>query len=79
MQNDAREQERQKARKTAFEKWLEEPMVRLGMSMIPAGEKDDALKMLLQSAFDSGFNTGGGVMALEMLHMAMKPRAADGL
>lgn len=51
----------------AFASWLAQPMVRMGLSMVPAGENKDALQMLLRSAFDAGVNCGQGQIAVEML------------
>ena len=44
----------------AFDAWLAAPMTRMGMAAIPAGEHQDALKLLLRSAFDAGSNQGAG-------------------
>ncbi len=72
--NDHLERQRKSEikRKNSFEKWLDEPMVRMGMSMIPAGEKQDALKALLQSAFNSGFESGCGDVVSELLEGWLK-------
>lgn len=51
----------------AFDKWMNEPLVRMSISTIPAGEHKDALQMLLRSAFDAGHSSGQGVMAGEFL------------
>ena len=45
---------------TAYEKWLAEPMTRMGLSMVPAADKDDTLRLLLRSAFDAGAGAGEG-------------------
>jgi len=61
-------------KKEQFEKWLSEPMVRMGLSMVPPGDKQEVLKTLLQSAFNTGFNTGTGDMIRTMLEMIMKDK-----
>lgn len=45
-------------RKEAFDKWLASPIVRMTTSMIPAGENQDALKVLLREAFNLGCAVG---------------------
>lgn len=62
MDQDTIERKSAANKKAAFDKWLDEPMVRMGLSMIPAGEHQDTLRMLLQSAFDAGHTSGGGSM-----------------
>jgi hypothetical protein len=63
----AREQRSAEKKKTGFEKWLDEPMVRMGMSIIPAGERPESLKLLLQSAFDAGYGVGVGDVLFDMI------------
>jgi hypothetical protein len=71
---DLQERERKSAikKRVGFEKWLDEPMVRLGLSMIPAGDKADALKMLLQSAFDAGYAVGCSDVVGDLLQGFLK-------
>lgn len=52
---------------SAFDKWLSDPMTRMGISAIPAGERDDALRLLLRSAFNAGVESGAGNTAGEFL------------
>jgi len=59
-------------KKDAFTKWQDEPMVRMGLSMIPSGDHQDALKMLLQSAFNAGFSAGSGNMLSTVVEALIK-------
>jgi hypothetical protein len=63
LEREARNEQRLNS---SFEKWLSQPMTRMGISMIPAGDRDDALRFLLRSAFDAGADTGAGNVAGEM-------------
>jgi hypothetical protein len=66
---------------TAFDKWLGNPMTRMGMSMIPAADKDDAVRLLLRSAFDAGCDAGAGSTAGDfmgaILEGMMKEKKSD--
>lgn len=62
-----REQRFKDAADKRFQEWLAEPMTRMGLSMIPAGEKEDALRLLLRAAFDAGRGMGQGAVMVEML------------
>lgn len=69
-------------KRDCFERWLDDPMVRMGMSMIPAGERADALRMLLQSAFEAGFGAGrgnamGSMVESIMTSMIKKDKGGD--
>lgn len=60
--------EQEEAEKTtAFEKWLSAPMTRMGMATIPAGEHQDALRLLLRSAFDAGHSSGVGNVLVHVI------------
>lgn len=62
----------------AFDKWMNEPLVRMSISTIPAGEHKDALQMVLRSAFEAGFTTGQGTMAGQFLEaIIMSDRKRD--
>lgn len=58
----------------SFARWLAEPMTRMGISMIPAGEHRDTLQLLLRSAFDAGTQCGQGGFAVELLEVMFKDR-----
>lgn len=76
MSIDAEVTERKSAarKKAGFDKWRGEPMVRMGISMIPAGEHQDALIMLLQSAFDTGFANGSSDILGHMIEGMLSRR-----
>ena len=59
-------------KKDALTKWQDEPMVRMGLSMIPPGDHQDALKMLLHSAFNAGFAAGSGNMLSTVVEAIIK-------
>lgn len=61
-------------KRDGFAKFLDDPMIRMGMSMIPAGDKQEALKMLLQSAFNSGFDHGSAMVAVSMVELLLKDK-----
>lgn len=63
----AREARKESKFKAAFDKWLSEPMTRMGMSMVPAAEKQEALLLLLRSAFNAGTEAGSGNTAGEFM------------
>lgn len=69
----AKDAERRANMKQSFEAFLDNPMVRMTMATIPPGSNPEALRMLLQSTFDAGYQTGGVVAVLDlMLEMAKK-------
>jgi hypothetical protein len=53
-------------KKEGFDRWLDEPTVRLGMSLIPPSESADALRIVLQSAFEAGFVCGSSAVMLDI-------------
>ena len=61
-------------KKDGFAKFLEDPMVRMGMSMIPPGDKQEALSMLLQSAFNCGYDHGAAMVAVSMVEALLKDK-----
>ncbi len=74
--NDAvKDAERKAHMKQSFEQWLDNPMVRMTMSTIPTGASPDALRMLLQAAFEAGFQTGGVIAVLDLLMEVSKKGA----
>ena len=60
---EARKQREKTEKNFAFEKWMNEPLVRMSVSTIPAGEHKDALQMILRSAFDAGHDSGQSATA----------------
>jgi hypothetical protein len=67
----AREERNRERADKAFAEWKSQPLTRLSMSMIPAGEKADVLDLLLRSAFDAGVGCGTGTMAMEVVEGLM--------
>ena len=57
----------EQARKDGFENWLSSPEVRALVSMIPPGENKDLLRLVLQSAFNSGFRLGQATTLIELI------------
>jgi hypothetical protein len=70
-QDESRLQRLKATNDEAFNRWLAEPLTRMGLSMVPAGDKDDTLRLLLRSAFDAGVGCGQGGFAVEMLTSMM--------
>lgn len=55
-----------------FDSFMARPTTRLLLSMIPAGEHQDALRTLLREAFDTGWGHGSGSMLGIMLEQVMR-------
>jgi hypothetical protein len=52
----------------AFDSWLDMPLTRLATAMVPPSkDSPEVLKLLLKSAFDSGFKAGGSSMLNEVI------------
>lgn len=67
-------------RKSAFDRWMDQPATRMMMSMIPAAEKREVLETLLQETFNSGFQAGAGETAgsfMEVIFKSMEKRAGE--
>lgn len=77
MTEQARKAKTEQSHNAAFDKWLSNPMTRMGVSMIPAGDKDDALRLLLRSAFDAGTEAGSGSTAGEFLNVILDGMLKD--
>jgi hypothetical protein len=71
---DAIERKSIARRKAGFEKWLNDPMVIMCISMVSGRE---TLRMLLQSAFESGFSYGGSDMMSIMVDALLTKPAAQ--
>lgn len=75
MQRDTvKEAETAEAKSAAFDKFLQEPMVKLGLSMLPPAQDPDLVKNLLRSAFDAGHGHGTGAVLIDMLTTMFKDR-----
>lgn len=55
-----------------FNAFMENPMTKLVLSLIPAAENPDAVKTLLRQAFESGINTGECVILESFLKHVIK-------
>lgn len=77
MDIEARERKSAIKKKAGFDRWLDDPMVRMGMSMIPSGERADGLRMLLQSAFEAGYGVGCGDILGDMLEGMLKRKDGE--
>lgn len=60
-------------RKKSFIDFMAGPTVRLLLSMIPSNDHPEAMKTLLEEAFNHGWKSGSGSMTLHMLEAMMKP------
>jgi hypothetical protein len=63
-----------RARKADFDNWMGQPATRFLMSMIPEGERQEALQTLLQGAFEAGFASGSATVAVSFVSELMKHR-----
>lgn len=61
-------------RKQRFAEWLNQPIVRAMISLIPEGQHPDHVRLVLESAFYAGFDAGFSSMALEILRRAPLPK-----
>ncbi len=59
----------------AFDRWMNEPITRMTLSMIPAGEHPGALRVLLRTAFDLGFGVGVAEILNDVLERVLKDKA----
>jgi hypothetical protein len=60
-----------------FEAWMSEPMTRMALSMIPAGEHPDTLRVLLRTAFDRGFAVGVGEILTDVLGKILRRKEGE--
>jgi len=59
-------------RKQAFAKYLDDPVVRVVMASIDPGSMPDALRALLEGAFNAGFGMGIEVGIVEIVSKVMR-------
>ena len=64
--------ETEKDRKAAFERWLDDPLVRLVMSTIGQANPPEALVALLEGAFNAGFGVGVEVGVAQIITTVMR-------
>lgn len=57
------------AKREGFRRWMQEPMPRALISVIPPCEQ---LEVLLQAAYEAGFISGQGEIAVSFLEAMMK-------
>lgn len=57
------------AKKECFRRWMQEPMTRALVSMIPPCEQ---LEIILQAAFEEGFKAGSSTIAVSFIEAIMK-------
>lgn len=60
------------SKKKGFDKWLDEPMTRALVSMIPETENKDIVRAVLQAAYNCGFDTGAGVTAVNFFETMLR-------
>ena len=65
---ERREDKMKDESKKAFDTFMQAPMTKMAISMIPPTNPPEALLTLLEATFLSGFNAGGGAFAGEMVH-----------
>jgi hypothetical protein len=69
------EKQQELAKRDGFAAWMNEPMTRTLVSMIPPGENPELLRMILQAAFDNGFARGAGATAISFISSLMGPES----
>ena len=71
--------EREAAEEEGFQDFMQAPLTRLALSLIPPGEHQDTLALLLRAAFNAGAGTGGaGVMRMVVSSIREKPGGENG-
>ncbi len=64
-------------KKRAFDSFMDQPTIRLLVSMVPGSEHKDTLNTLLQESFNSGWSGGSGSIALTFLKAIMTRPPGD--
>lgn len=65
--SDMTEAAQLKARDEAFEKFLSEPATKFLLSYVPESKDVDAVRTILRSSFDTGFQCGGAFFVADLL------------
>jgi hypothetical protein len=75
-ERDTREREaRERAQdEESFKSFLEHPMTKLSLGMIPAAENPDVMRLLLRAAFDAGKGRGSAVIMGVVMEGLLKDR-----
>lgn len=66
-EREAKEREEKARQKEAFHRFMEQPMTKMAVSMIPAGENKETLITLLETTFDVGVHHGAGSTMMTVL------------
>lgn len=61
-------------KRRAFQRFMDEPMTKLAISMLPEPDNKDILPNLLRSAFDVGHGAGAGEIAVAMLTAVLESK-----
>jgi hypothetical protein len=61
-------------RKHGFAEWLDQPLLKAMVSMIPPGPDQDHVRLVLQAAYDAGFQAGGCSVMLRMVETVLTRR-----
>lgn len=75
--NEIYRQRIEAARDAAWQGFMAQPMTRLAMSLVPAGDHRDALPLVLRAAFDAGFYSGEAAFGLEVLTKFLDRKPGD--
>ena len=62
------------SKKTNFDQFMAQPLVRVTMSRIPQSEDADGLRLLLQAAFDAGHGAGQAVILMNLMEHMLRGR-----
>lgn len=57
-------------KKEAFKRWMNQPEVRVLISMIPEGEKPGLVEMVLEAAHSAGWGGGSVASIIQVLNRA---------
>ena len=60
------------AKAAAFDRFMQQPTIRVLISMIPRAEHEEVLTTLLQEAFTQGWSCGTGDTLITVLEHALK-------
>lgn len=69
---DDKMRQREASMKGGLQEFMHLPQTRFMISLIPTGDNKDALVVLLQSAYETGFARGGAEVASDFIQAMMK-------
>jgi hypothetical protein len=62
----------EESKRTGYDSWLKQPLVRASIATIPTGASQDILESLLKSAYEHGHSQGQAVVLMDMVKAIFK-------